>query len=58
MDKYVDNSNPCYKCESRKLYCHSKCGRYLGYKKAMEDAKSANIDEHLIYCKINYQKRR
>ena len=33
------NGDPCYGCENRKIGCHSKCDRYICWKKSMKDLK-------------------
>ena len=33
------NGDPCYGCELREVGCHSKCDKYIAWKKAMDDLK-------------------
>lgn len=33
---------PCYGCEERQVGCHSKCEKYIAYRKAL-DAKNEMI---------------
>ena len=32
-------NSPCHCCTERQLHCHSKCGKYLNYKQALEAVK-------------------
>jgi hypothetical protein len=39
------NNPPCYKCESRKVGCHSECERYKEYQ------SSRKVLNYTIYAK-------
>lgn len=34
-------SSPCFNCPDRKLACHSKCNRYIGFRNSVDTVNHA-----------------
>lgn len=56
--------NPCYKCEKRKLNCHSTCNAYKDYKvevdksrKFLNDCRQADLDSIFRLKRANSYRR-
>lgn len=35
--------SPCHRCHERAMRCHATCERYLGWKRAHEEARTADL---------------
>lgn len=56
--KYFNTSSPCKDCEDRNVGCHSKCEKYIEFKRMRDERKTENKikREYDYYLAEKFQK--
>jgi len=44
---------PCKGCGERQLHCHSKCEKYLEYRRALDDAREKDHGKAIHFSQRN-----
>ena len=51
------SKNPCYKCESRHVGCHSDCDMYIAWKKETCEVSEAKLATDYYAMKDTFQSK-
>lgn len=47
------NKAPCMNCKDRHILCHSRCKKYLEFKKRMDKISEKRMEEHNYNCYLH-----